>query len=245
VNGLGKVDLLAYVRAIPLLVRNPQIALAPLLAALAQVLLFMIVPMDGGFFGQANQGLAQIVAQLIASFGLAVAIIAADDAWRRGRAPFDDAYEQARRKAGDIIVAAIGYSFILSIAGLVGGFLGPVFALVLTAAVTVLCIYMLPAAAIGGIPGGATLQVSAERVRNAPLSAILVAVFYFLTIAVVPTLVIAALEPLRFSTSIFSSGPVSSIAAAIVKSIAWAYVALVLSKAYNDASYGRFPRARY
>ena len=108
-NGVGKVDLLAYVRAIPLLIRNPQIALAPLLAALAEVLLYMIVPMDGGFFGQANQGLAQIVAQLIASFGLAVAIIAADDAWRRGRAPFDDAYEQARRRAGDLIVAAIGY----------------------------------------------------------------------------------------------------------------------------------------
>jgi hypothetical protein len=219
VNGLGKVDLLAYVRAIPLLIRNPQIALAPLLAALAQVLLYMIVPMDGGFFGQANQGLAQIVAQLIASFGLAVAIIAADDAWRRGRAPFDDAYEQARRKAGDIIV--------------------------LTAVATVLCIFMLPAAAIGGIPGGATLQVSVERVRNAPVSAFLVAVVYFLTIAIVPTLVIEALEPLRMGMSIFSSGPVSSIAAAIVKSISWAYVALILAKAYNDASYGRFPRSRY
>ncbi len=112
----------------------------------------------------------------------------------------------------------------------------------LTAAVTVLCIFMLPAAAIGGIPGGATLQVSAERVRNAPVSALLVAVMYFVTIAIVPTLVIEALEPLRFSTSIFSSGPVSSIVAAIVKSIMWAYVALVLAKAYDDASYGRFPR---
>ncbi len=241
-NGLGKVDLLAYVRAIGLLVRNPQIALAPLLAAVAQVLLFMVVPADGGVLGVIGTSVVSIASQLIVSFGLAVAIIAADDAWRRGRAPFEDAYEGAMRRAGDIVTAAIGYSFLVYIAGLVGGTFGGPGALVLTAAATVLCIFMLPAAAIGGIPGGATLQVSAERVRNAPLSAALVAIVFFSTIAFVPTLIVMALEPLRFSASIFSSGPVSSIVVAAFRAVAWAYVALVLAKAYNDASYGRFPR---
>jgi hypothetical protein len=99
---------------------------------------------------------------------------------------------------------------------------------------------MLPAATIGGIPGGATLTVSVERVRAAPVAAVLVAVVYFFSIAQGPALIIMALEPLRFSSSILDSGVVSSLIVALAKAVVWAYVALVLTKAYNDASYGRF-----
>ena len=241
-RGTAGVDLLAYVRAVPLLVRNPQLVLAPLLAAVAQVLLLMLVPADGGALGYFGASIVSLVAQLIGAFGFAVAIIGADHAWRRGRAPFEDAYTDARRRAVDIFIAAIGYAFLVAIAGMVGTTFGGPGAIVLTIAAAVLCIFMLPAAAIGGIPGGATLQVSAERVRAAPVAAILVAIVYFLGTTYMPPVLIAALEPLRFGSSILSSGPVSSLAVAIFKAIATAYVALVLAKTYEDASFSRFRR---
>jgi len=229
------------VRAFGLLARNPQIVLGPLLAAVAQVLLFMVVPLGGGgIIGDLTQSVVSLLSSLIAAFGLAVAIAGADEAWSRGRAPFENAYARAKRHASDIVVAAIGYSFIVYVAGLVGGTFGEGGSLILSAVVTVLCIYMLPAATIGGIPGGATLNVSVERVRAAPVAAVLVAVVYFFSVAQGPALIIMALEPLRFSSSILASGVVSSLIVALAKAIVWAYVALVLTKAYNDASYGRF-----
>ncbi|MBD5635226.1 MAG: hypothetical protein IAI49_12185, partial [Candidatus Eremiobacteraeota bacterium] len=178
-RSLPKVDLLAYVKALGLLVRNPQICLGPLLAAVANVLLFSLVPADGGFIGYADTSIVSIVAFLIDAAGLALAIVAADGAWRYGRAPLATAFDDARRRAGDIFIAAIGFSFLVSVAGLVGGTFGGPGSIVLTVAAFVLCIYMLPAAAIGGIPGGASLQVSAERVRNSPIGAILIAVVFF------------------------------------------------------------------
>jgi hypothetical protein len=239
----AKIDLWAYVRAFGLLARNPQIVLAPLLAAVAQVLLFMVVPLGGGgIIGDLTQSVVSLLSSLIAAFGLAVAIAGSDEAWTRGRAPFENAYTQAKRHAGDIIVAAIGYSFLVYIGGLVGGSFGDGGSLIVSAVVTVLCIYMLPAATIGGIPGGATLNVSVERVRAAPLSAIVVAVVYFFSLAQGPALIVMALEPLRFSSSMLASGVVSSLIVALAKAVVWAYVALVLTKAYNDASYGRFRR---
>jgi hypothetical protein len=60
-RSLGSVDLPAYLRAFGLLARNPQIALAPLLAGVIDVLLRMIFPAEigSGFLGAANSGLAQ------------------------------------------------------------------------------------------------------------------------------------------------------------------------------------------
>ncbi len=234
-------DASVYPRAVVLLVRNPQIVLGPLLAAVAQVLLFKLVPADGGgALGYANSALVSIIAQLISAFGLAVAIIAGEDAWRFGKAPFESAYAGARRRAQDILIAAIGYSFLLYIAGLVGGALGAIGSIVLVAVASLFCIYMLPAAAIGGIPGGATFSISVERVRAAPLPAIVVALLSFVASAFVPTLILNALEPLLLSGGLFGSGDVASLIVAAAKAIMSAYIALVLAKLYGDASYGRY-----
>ena len=238
----GAVDLSGYVKALPLLLRNPQIALAPLLAAVANVLLLKVVPEDGGFIGFANASIVSLIAFVITSAGLAVAIAGADSAWRYGRAPFDDAVSETRRRAGDVLIAAIGFSFLVSIAGYIGTFLGGPGALVLTAVAFVLCIYMLPAAVIGGIPGGASLNVSVERVRGGPVAAILIAIVYFVGTTLGPPLVIAELEPLLLNSSIVESGVIASLIVALVRAVFTAYVALVLAKAYADASYGRFRR---
>jgi len=154
-----QVDLLAYLRAFVLLARNPQIALAPLAAALAELLLEKLVPTEGsGMIGALNGGLMGLIIQLVDFYALAVALIVAEAVWRRGRAPFDAAWEEARSKAGAILFAAIGFGFVLYVAGLVGGIAGGLGSIALTLVATFFFIYALPAAAIGGIPGSGALQ---------------------------------------------------------------------------------------
>jgi hypothetical protein len=238
----GRVDLGAYLRAFALLFRNPQIALAPLLAAVAQVLLFMVMPAEAGagFLGSANSSLVGLAAQLIASFGLAVALIVAETAWRRGRAPFDEAWDDARRKLGAILLAAIGFNFITYVAGLVGGLLGPFGSIALTLLAYGFFIYTIPAAAIGGLPGAAALNAAFERAQRTLLATALVTALYIFAFSLAPTLVVELFSPVLMGSSIFASGVVLSLVVAVVKAVLTAYVAIVLAKMYDDASYGRF-----
>ncbi len=241
-NSLGRVDLLAYPRAFVLLARNPAIVLGPLLAALAQILLFMLVPSEpgSGLLGSANSSIAGFIAQLISGLGLGLAVIVAEAAWRRGRAPFEEAWEEAQRRTGGILLATIGFSFVVYIAGLVGAIV-PLFGpILLTLVAYYFFIYTIPAAAIGGFPGGAALQASLERARRAPLSTLLVTALYIFAFSYAPSLVIEALSPLLLGSSVLASGVVSSLLVGAIKAILGGYVALVLAKAYDDASYGRF-----
>jgi len=91
-------------------------------------------------------------------------------------------------------------------------------------------IYALPATAIGGIPGGAALQVSIDRVRQAPLpAAILTAVFLFLYFGTL-------LGP--FYLGLYGMG--SLLVGAILKAIVLGYLALVMAKSYTDAAFSRY-----
>jgi hypothetical protein len=248
-RSLGGIDPGAYLRAFILLVRTPQIVLAPLLAAVVNVLLLMLVPGDtGGFIGSANSGIAGLVAQLIASFGLAVALIVADAAWRSGRASFDDAWENARRRAGDILMAALGFNFVVYVAGLIGGFVGNIGAIVLSLVATYFFIYTLPAAAFGGIPGAAALQVSLERARASVAPTVLVTILYVAGTLLLPLLIFAVLYPLVLTalnavgphaTSPFVLDVVPRLIEAFINALVSSYVALVLAKTYADVSYGR------
>jgi len=239
---MGKVDAGGYLRAFALLFRHPQIALAPFVAAVGQALLFRVMPgnSDGGFLGSANLGLTGLIAQLIGFFGFAVALIVADTAWRRERAPFDDAWDQARRKAGDILLAAIGFGFVLYIASLIGSFIPIAGPLALGLVALFFFIYTLPAAAVGGIPGGAALQISVERARSAPLPTAIVTAIYILAVLYLPSLAIRAVAPLLLSGSLPAADIITILIIAAIKAAVSGYVALVLAKTYGDVSYGRF-----
>lgn len=241
VRSAGSVDLRAYVQAFALLARNPQIVLGPFVAGLVQILLFMLMPGGGGgLVGSANTSITGLLAQLVASFGFAVALIVAEAAWRYGRAPFDDAWEAARRNAGGILLAALGFNFIVYVASLVGAIV-PVFgSLAMSLVAYFFFIYTLPAASIGGIPGGAALNVSLERARRIPLATFLVTALYLFAFTYAPTLVLEALSPLLLTTSFAASGIAVSLVVAFIKAILAGYVALVLAKTYGDASYGRY-----
>ena len=230
----GGIDAGAYGKAFVLLARNPSLILAPLLMGFAAVLIGLVVP--GGPLGALTAGLGQFIAQLLAEFGLSVALIQADAAWRRGRAPFDEAWEESRRKVPEILMAAIGLNFVLFLALYVGGLAGLPGTIVVGLAALFFFIYALPAAAIGGIPGGAALQVALERARAGPLPTGVVVVVSVLAYVIVPTFVTSALLPLVFSLGIYSTA-LAQMIGALAQSLVAAYVALVLSKAYNDISY--------
>jgi hypothetical protein len=231
----------SYFQAIPLLLRNPSIVIAPLLAALAQVALFMVLPpSDGGLLGMVNNSLAGLIATLINGFGLAIALIAADVVWRRGRAPLEEAWGEAQRKVSDILIATIGFNFAIFVAVYVGGSVFSLIGeLVLGGVAVFFCIYTLPAASIGGIPGGASLQVSVERARAAPLPTFVVAAVYVLTYYVLRNILAQFVLQLLVDLNVPSSTVVSSLVVALIQAILAGYVALVLSKTYNDVSYRR------
>jgi hypothetical protein len=226
-RNLRGVDPLTYVRAIPLLIKNPELMAVPLLSGIIGVAF-------ARFFSSDALGLGQLVQFLLDAFALSVSIILADTAWRRGRGSFEDAWSDARRKAGDILLTAIGLNFVIFVANFAGALLSAYLSVGLTAVAVLFLVYALPAAAIGGVPGGAALQVSIERVREAPLPAIVLTVVFL----VLYYATLLAPGFLAFYFGIY--GTAVFLAAAVLKAIVLGYMALVLAKTYTDSAFGRF-----
>lgn len=215
----------SYLRAIPLLLRNPELMAAPLLSGIVAVLLSRLLSPSADFLG-----FGQLIQFLLDSYALGVSIILGDMAWRHGRGSFEDAWTEARRKAGDLLLTGVGLNFVIFVADYAGRLLGLYGELGLDAIAIFFLIYALPASAIGGIPGGASLQVSIDRVRHAPLPAALLTVvflvLYFGTL----------LGP--FYLGFY--GTIAQLAGAAFKAIALGYIALVMAKQYADSAFGRY-----
>jgi hypothetical protein len=234
-------DLSVYVRGLVNLVRNPVVIVPPLLMSVICAAIGMMGAGGGvgsGSLGTATGGIISLIEVLLRFFGLGVAIIIGDQTWRRSRASFEDGWAEGRRKTGDILIATLGLTFCLYIAGLVGGFLGPLVFL-LVAVVLFFLIYTIPAAAIGGVPGGATLQTSIEAVRFAPLPALVlaivsVALYFVLEIFVIPELSLAIVPYLTGSLN-----PLVLVFDSLVESIFEGYLAIVAAKVYADNAFAR------
>ncbi len=235
---LPGIDLSLYFRAVPLLLRNPSIVVVPLLMAVIGILLALTLSPGAGALGAATGGLSSLIVLLLELFGLGTACIIADDAWRHGRASFDRGWTEARRRAGEIFFASIGLTLLLFV-GQYAGILVPIplLGLLLAAAIIFFCIWTIPAAAIGGVPGSAAIQISIDRVRENPLAAALVAV---VTIALVVFAAPYLAFQLAFLILPYSGGSiiVGSLIQALLQAIAIGYVGLVLTKTYIDASFG-------
>jgi hypothetical protein len=240
VQQLRNLDLLMYLRAIVLLVRNPSIIVVPLLMGVIGVFVGQVggEAGGGGIFGDLTSGITSLVVLLLKMFAFGTACIIADTAWRRGRAPFDDAWNDARRKGGEILTASLGFTFVLYVAAFAGSLVGPLSPILIAVALYFL-IYTIPAAAIGGVPGGAALQVSIERARANPLPTIIVAVvsvaaFLYLDVMLAP-LFTYLLAPLSFASITL----LAALFGAIVQAIAVGYIGLIVTKTYADISFGR------
>jgi hypothetical protein len=235
---LPGVDLKIYLSALPLLARNPSIVVVPLLMAVAGVLLIRLFPPTGGaVLGSLTAGIVWLIVFLLLMFGLGTACIIADDAWRHGHVSFDRDWAEARRRAPEILMASIGVSLVLWIAQFVGQLLGPV-AILLIALAAFFLIWAIPAAAIGGIPGGAAIQASIDRVRANPLSAALATIVTLALVVILAPLVQSWFENWLYP---FTAGTtvVGSLIGALIQSITVAYAALIITKTYSDAAFGR------
>ena len=102
-----------YAQAVPLLLRHPSIFVMPLLAAVVDLLIGQITPFFTNAVGGAGGFLFQIIVQLVYGFCFGVAVIGANNVWRGRRATFDEAWEDGRRKAGGILIATIGFYFLI------------------------------------------------------------------------------------------------------------------------------------
>jgi len=232
------VDLLVYLRAVPLVLRNPVILVVPLLMAVIGVLVGQLMaPYGGGMLGYAAGGLGGLIQLLLMMFGVGAACIIADDAWRHGSASFDRGWEEARRRGGDILFAAIGFSLLLGVAQYVGMLFGAI-AYVIMALVFYFLIWALPAAAVGGIPGGAAIQVSIDRVRSAPLVAGITA-----ALALAVMIAVAGYVPVAVTEWLLPYVPGTPIAgaliAAVFQAIALGYIAAIITKTYTAAAFVR------
>jgi len=230
------VDPGVYVKAIPLLVRNPSIIVVPLLMGVVAILIGLVLaPTGGGLVGYASSGIAGLIVVLLELFGVGTACIIADDAWRRGRASFDNGWTEARRRAGDILFTALGITFIFGIISYAGMLLS--FLVVLLMAVAFLfLIWAIPAVAVGGLGGGEAIQVSIDRVRANPVSAALTAV----VVALVTFGASAGAAILTGYVAPYTGGGlVNGLIGALVQAIADGYIALIITKTYTDASFTR------
>lgn len=229
-KSLKDVDPTIYAKAAAVLARNPLIIVFPLLAAAIEVgLAFLRGPMFDPLGGN-DFGIFSLIGSLVEGFAFGLALIAAESAWRGNAVRFNDVWEEGKRKAGAILLATIGFTFVIWLAGMIGSYLGPL-SILLQAAAVFFLIYTIPAAAIGGIPGGAALQASIDKVRaNYLAAALLVIVSIFLRVYVVGFLSPYFTEPF---------GTFASYMTAIVEAVVVAYLAVATARQYDEVSFFR------
>ncbi len=224
------VDLGIYAKALPLLAKNPVIAVFPLLAALIGIALGFL---NGPLFGQLGGfdfGITGLITNLLQGFAFGLAILAAEDAWRSGKARFASTWDEGKRKAGSILLAALGFTFVLFAASLVAGYFGPL-GIVLIALVLFFLIYTIPAAAIGGIPGAAALSVSIQKVRGNPLAAAV--------LCIVALLLYFYLLSLMLPYVVDWTATFAPYVLAAARALVIAYLALVFARQYDEVSFFR------
>ena len=178
-QGGPRVNVAIYGRALLHLVRHPSVLVVPLVASVID----MLVQFWGGIatdpLGGFGSGILQMAVQILYLFAFGAAIVQANNIDRGHRAGFDDAWEETRKKAGGILIAAIGFQFVIYIASYVGALLPiPNLGVVLGMAAAYFLIFTMPAASIGGLPGGLAISGSIRAVRNNPLAALLLAIVF-------------------------------------------------------------------
>ncbi len=225
-----RVDFMVYLRAFAVFARNPTVIVLPLLAGIIGVLVSQLSDLsDGGLLSS----LTGFLLLLLRLFALGVAIIIADMGSRRGTASFDDAWQDARHKGRDILFAAFGFTFVLSIAQYASTIVPQPIGIILQAIAVYALIYSIAAAAIGGVPGGAAISVSIERVKSAPMAAALLTV-----VSIVLYFYVGAyFGALFFGLSGIGSPLVATLLSAVVQAILTGYIAIVMAKVYSDVSF--------
>jgi hypothetical protein len=228
--GGQRLDLLFYLQALLLYARNLGVLFAPLIAAaIGAVLDYGSGPLFAAI-GGAGASLFHFITLVIEGFGFAISVIFADDAWRHGRGSLSSAWNGSRRKAGEIIIAVIGFLFLTYVAGLIGSLAGPIGSYVLTALAVWAFIYAIPAAAIGGVPSGGAFSASLRAARRHPVATAL--------LTIVCALVWWGLTQYALNAvAVYMSLPAYYAAQLLLTAIALGYIALVTARQYADLAF--------
>jgi hypothetical protein len=230
-KGAGRVDFSIYGRALLYLGRNPSILAMPLLAAVID----MAVQFGGGYFTDAVGGLGggifAMIVQIIYLFAFGVATIQANSIARGYKTNFDDAWEEGRRKAGGILLAAIGFQFITQVAAYIGQILNlGLIVILLTLAAYFFLIYTIPAASIGGLPGGLALSGSIRAVRANVLASVVLAIAFVALFVYLPNFAVAYFGP--------NLGVIGSeLVLAGLRALMLAYLAFPFASTYDDIAF--------
>jgi len=224
-----RLDLALYVQAFPVYARNLGILLPPLIAAAIGVGLRYA---EGPLFapiGGAGDPIVQFIVNIIYGFAFAVAVIMADDAWRHGKGSLSAAWQQARRKAGDIIITVIGFYFLIYVARLIGSIGGPILGEAISALALWAFIYAIAASAIGGVPAGASFSASLQAARRHPLATAILTI-----VCLVVWFGLAIYAPAAIGPYV---GAGYDVAQALLTAIALGYIAIIVARQYEDFAF--------
>jgi hypothetical protein len=228
-RGGPNVNLAIYGQAFVHLARNPSIFALPLLASIIDMFVTYWQNLFTDPLGGMGGGLFQFVVQIVYLFAFGGAVIQANNIVRGVRGGFDDAWEETRRKAGGILLAAIGFQFVAFAASYIGQLLGGGISLVLQILAYFFLIMTIPAAAIGGLPGAAAISGSIRAVRANWLACVLLAFVFVLLWLIVPPYLLSALAP-------YGTIP-TLIGIAIFRAIALAYLAFPFAVTYDETAF--------
>ncbi len=230
-GGRGGVDLSIYGRAVGYLVRNPSIMAMPLLAALVDMLLSYVGSIGTDPLGGLGDGIFQMISQIIYLFAFGVAIIQANNIARGFNGSFDSAWEEGRRKSGNIILAAIGFQFLAYIAQYASSLLGlAIVGIVLQLAVYFFLILTIPAAAIGGLPGGYAISASFRTVREHLAPCLILAVAWVVLWFGIPMAVL-------YLASTHVNALVFDLIVAASRALVLGYLAFPFATTYDDIAF--------
>ena len=228
------VDVAAYARAVPRLLTNPSILIAPIGGAVVALLFEFLGQTMTDPIGGIGSGIYQMLATIAFLVAFGIAIIQASHIWRGRRGSFQDAWQEGRAKLGSLLMAAIGFVFVWSAAGYVGVIFGNSIGILLQLAAVFFTIYTIAAAAIGGLPGAAALSGSIRCVKANPLAAgILTVVSIALWIVLPGYLLLWIAEYLPAYVT-----PIGiDVLHVVLEAIILAYLAFPFAKQYDDVAY--------
>lgn len=205
----------------------------PLLAAVID----MLVSYTSGTFtdplGGFGSSIFAMIVQIVYLFAFGIAVIQANNIQRGFKTGFDDAWEEGRRKAGGILMAAIGFQFLAYVGIYIGSLIGSAVGIVLELIAYFFLILTIPAAAIGGLPGGLAISGSFRAVRANAAACILLAVVFIALWVFLPNYV-----------GILLAGHVTDftyrLIIALIHAIVLAYLAYPFSSTYDNIAFRGF-----
>ena len=222
-----RIDFMSYVRALPQLVRHPSIIAMPLLAAVIDMVFARWSTAFTDPLGGFGSGIFGMIVQIVYLFAFGVAVIQANNIQRGYRGSFDDAWEEGRRRAGGILLAAIGFQFLVFVAAYIGSVVGNTIGIVLQLLAYFFLILTIPAAAIGGLPGGLAISGSIRAVRSNPLACLVLAIVFVALWVYVPI----------YISGFFNNLTALNLTIAAIRAVILAYLAFPFSATYDDIAF--------